>query len=142
VPDPRVPVTDMNGTTADAVTANWRQDKYTSNADPVPVATWEEAQLIVAEARGGQEAVAIINALRDQYGLDPFASTDEAEIQAQIQEERRRELFLEGHRLGDMRRHNLPLFPATGAPYNKGGTYGDARCFPLPDVERRNNPNL
>lgn len=141
-PDPRVPVTDMNGTTSDAVTPNWRQDKYTSNADPVPIATWEEAQLILAEVRGGQEAVAIINDLRDEYGLDPFASTDETAIQAQVQEERRRELFLEGHRLGDMRRKNLPLFPATGEPYNKGGTYGDARCFPLPDVERRNNPNL
>ena len=23
-----------------------------------------------------------------------------------------------------------------------GGTYGDQRCFPLPDIERNNNPNI
>jgi hypothetical protein len=142
VPDPRVPVTDMEGTTVDALTENWRQDKYTSPAQPVPIATYEEAQLIIAEVEGGQTAVNIINELRAEHGLPPFVSVNEAEIQAQVREERRRELFLEGHRLGDMRRLNLALFPATGTAYNKGGTYGDARCFPLPDVERRNNPNL
>jgi starch-binding outer membrane protein, SusD/RagB family len=142
VPDPRVPVTDMQGTTGDALTANWRQDKYQSPAAPVPIATWEEAQLIIAEVQGGQTAVNIINALRAPHGLPNFASTDEAVIQAQVREERRRELFLEGQRLGDMRRLNIAPFPATGTAYNKGGTYGDARCFPLPDVERRNNPNI
>lgn len=142
VPDPRVPVTDMGGTTGDALTPNWRQDKYTSPADPIPVATYDEAQLIIAEVEGGLTAVNIINELRAEHDLPPFVSADPAEIQAQVLEERRRELFLEGHRLGDMRRLNLPLFPATGEPYNKGGTYGDARCFPLPDVERRNNPNI
>jgi starch-binding outer membrane protein, SusD/RagB family len=141
-PDPRVSVTDMNGTTGDALTENWRQNKYQSPAAPVPIATWEEAQLIIAEIEGGQTAVDIINALRGEHDLPTFASTDETAIQAQVREERRRELFLEGQRLGDMRRLNLPLFPATGVAYNKGGTYGDARCFPLPDVERRNNPNL
>jgi hypothetical protein len=142
VPDPRVPVTDMEGTTGDALTANWRQDKYQSPATSVPIATYDEAQLIIAEVQGGQTAVNIINALRAEHSLPPFVSVIEAEIQAQVREERRRELFLEGHRLGDMRRLNLALFPATGTAYNKGGTYGDARCFPLPDVERRNNPNI
>ena len=142
VPDPRVPVTDMEGTTGDAITANWRQDKYQSPAAPVPIATYDEAQLIIAEVEGGQTAVNIINDLRAEHDLPAFVSVNEAEIQAQVLEERRRELFLEGHRLGDMRRLDLALFPATGTPYNKGGTYGDARCFPLPDVERRNNPNL
>jgi hypothetical protein len=132
----------MQGTTGDALTANWRQDKYQSPATPVPIATWEEAQLIIAEVEGGQTAVNIINALRAPHGLPTFASTDEAVIQAQVREERRRELFLEGQRLGDMRRLDIAPFPATGTAYNKGGTYGDARCFPLPDVERRNNPNI
>lgn len=142
MPDPRVPVTYMNRTTGDALTPDYRQDKYQGPAVPVPVATYEEAQLIVAEAEGGQEAVGIINALRAPHGLPPFVSVVEAEIQAQVLEERRREMFLEGHRLGDMRRHDLPPFPAVGAPYNKGGSYGDAGCFPLPAVERNNNPNI
>ncbi|HEX2166864.1 MAG TPA: RagB/SusD family nutrient uptake outer membrane protein, partial [Longimicrobiales bacterium] len=99
VPDPRVSVTDMGGTTVDAITENWRQNKYQSPAAPVPIARYEEAQLIIAEVEGGQTAVGIINALRAPYpALPTFASTDEAEIIAQVREERRRELFLEGHR--------------------------------------------
>jgi hypothetical protein len=141
-PDPRVDVTNMNSKTGDALTDNWRQNKYQSPSAPVPIARYEEAQLIIAEAEGGQEAVGIINALRAAHGLPAFASSNEAEIQAQVLEERRREFFLEGHRLGDMRRHNLPLFPAIGADFNKGGTYGAARCFPLPAVEVLNNPNI
>jgi hypothetical protein len=142
VADPRVPVTNMNRKTGDATTDDWRQDKYRTPATSLPIARYAEARLIVAEVRGGQEAVGIINALRTAHDLPTFASTNETEIQAQIVEERRRELFLEGQRLGDMRRHDAPLFPAAGAAYNKGGTYGQARCFPLPDVERRNNPNI
>ena len=142
VADTRVPVTNMNRKTGDATTDDFRQDKYRAPTASIPIARYAEAQLIIAEAQGGQQAVGIINALRTARNLPTFSSTDEATIQAQIIEERRRELFLEGHRLGDMRRHNLPLFPAAGATYNKGGTYGQARCFPLPDVEVRNNPNI
>ena len=66
-----------------------------------------------------------------------------AQVRAQVIEERRRELFLEGHRLGDMRRFQVPLNPATGTTYTTGGgTYGDQTCFPLPDVEKINNPNI
>jgi starch-binding outer membrane protein, SusD/RagB family len=62
---------------------------------------------------------------------------------AQLVEERRRELFLEGHRLGDIRRYNLAMSPAAGTAYpGGGGTYGSQSCFPLPDVERINNPNI
>lgn len=67
----------------------------------------------------------------------------ESEIQAQVREERRRELFVEGHRLYDTIRFNVPLNPLAGAPFpNGGGTYGTNKCLPLPDVERLNNPNI
>jgi hypothetical protein len=72
---------------------------------------------------------------------DPAGQTA-AQVRAQIIEERRRELFLEGRRFWDVQRFNLPLVPAPGAPYLTTGTYGDQRCFPLPAVERNNNPNL
>lgn len=143
IADPRVAVVDAGRNGADAQTRLWFQRKYADDAAPLPIATWEEAQLIIAEAEGGQSAVNIINALRARAGLPAtFASTNPAEIQAAVLEERRRELFLEGQRLYDVRRLNLPLVPALGAPYPKGGTYGDARCMPLPDVERATNPNL
>jgi len=144
VPDGRVSVTAAGRLAADNVTPLWIQAKYGSEAASIPIARWAEARLIVAEAQGGQAAVGIINVLHTRAGLPAFNSTDPAAIQAQIVEERRRELFLESHHIGDLRRYNLPLFPAPGTPYppKAGGTYGEQRCLPLPDVERLNNPSL
>jgi hypothetical protein len=119
------------------------QNKYKSLADPIPMATWREAVLIRAEVAGGATAVQLINQLRTAANLPAFASTVETEIQAQVREERRRELFLEGQRLYDTIRFNLPLVPAAGAVFpNGGGTYGNNKCLPLPDVERLNNPSI
>jgi starch-binding outer membrane protein, SusD/RagB family len=68
--------------------------------------------------------------------------TTPAEIQALIIQERARELYLEGHHLGDLRRFDIPNTPAAGEPYRQGGSYGSVRCFPLPAVEKTNNPNF
>lgn len=144
VPDPRVAVVDAGRGGSLPAVRLWSQNKYTSLTAPIPIATWREALLIRAEVAGGQTAVGIINQLRSRFtGLPTFASTDEAAIQAQVREERRRELFLEGHRLYDTIRFNVPFKPAAGAPFpNGGGTYGTNKCLPLPDIERLNNPNI
>jgi len=145
VPDPRVAVVDAGRGASMPTIRLWTQTKYTALTSPIPIATWREARLIQAEVAGGQTAVGLINALRARAGvnLPPFQSTVEATIQAQVQEERRRELFVEGHRLFDTIRFNVPLKPAAGAPFpNGGGTYGANKCLPLPDVERLNNPNI
>jgi len=141
VADPRVVAQD-GGYTATEGTPIWFQEKYTGQGSPLPLASWEEAQLIVAEAQGGSTAVGIINAFHDAAGLPHFESTDPAEIQAHVIQERDRVLWLTGHRFYDIRRLNLTLDPAPGTPYHKGGLYGDTRCLPLPDVERNNNPNI
>lgn len=155
-PDTRVRVT-AGSIGQDNLTKNvYLAQKYNSQAAPIALAKYQEAQLIVAEADyhlvGPSAAVPIINALHTAVGLPAFASTVATEILSQIVEERSRELFLEGHRFYDTNRFNLPLNPAVGAPFmppnpdgsirNKGGQYGDLRCLPLPDVERDNNPNL
>jgi hypothetical protein len=140
-PDPRVQVSDFIKVNTDG-TDLYYQYKYNSLSDPLPIATGDEAQLIVAEVQGGQTAVDIINQLHASAGLDDFEGGSAAEIAAQVIEERRRELWLEGHRFHDIRRLNLPLIPEPGTPYRKGGSYGDDRCFPIPDVEVRNNPNI
>jgi hypothetical protein len=105
-----------NGT--DNRTPLYIQTKYASSSSPIPIASYTEAQLILAEAQGSQTVAA----------------------------DRARVLFLEGQHLYDVRRLNLPLIPAAGIPYStvylKGGNYGTERCFPLPDVERLNNPNI
>lgn len=142
-PDPRVPVTDEGRNAADASTPLFTQQRYTSLSDSTPLATGVEAQLILAEAQGGQQAVGIINALHTYAGIAAdFSSTDPAVIQSQIIEERRRFLFVQGQHLFDQNRFDLPLVPPAGAAYPKGGSYGSQRCLPLPDVERLNNPNV
>lgn len=139
--DPRVPVSDYIRTNNDG-TDLYYQLKYEALDDPLPLATYDEAQLIIAEIQGGQTAVDIINDFHDAAGLPDFSSSNEAEIQAHLIEERRAELWLEGHRFNDVERLNLPLVPEAGTAYRKGLAYGDYRCFPLPDIEVRNNPNI
>jgi len=141
--DPRVPVLDMKRKASDGLTALMNQQLYLDRATPIPLARWEEAQLIIAEAQGGATAVNIINNLRTRRGLaGTYAGGTAAEIKNQVIAERQRELFLDGHRVGDLQRYNLPFFPAIGVVYAKGGIYGDVKCFPIPAVEINANPNL
>jgi hypothetical protein len=141
--DPRVPVLDMKRKAADGLTALMNQQLFLDRGTAIPIARWEEAQLIIAEAQGGQAAVNIINSLRARRSLPAtYSGGTAAEIKAQVVAERSRELFLDGHRLGDVVRYNLPLFPAVGLVYPKGGIYGDQKCFPLPAVERVANPKI
>jgi len=146
VPDPRVVVVNAGGSALDSDVPLFQAAKYSDVSSPIRIAGWEEARLILAEARlaAGDVAgaVEIINDLHDRVGLPPYGGGTPDEVMAQIIEERRRELFLEGHRLGDLIRYQLPLTPEPGTPFHRGGTYGSQLCFPLPDVERNNNPNM
>jgi len=63
-----------------------------------------------------------------------------AEYMAELIDQRRRELFLEGQHLGDIIRYGIALQPAAGTAYHFGGTYGNQICFPLPAAEKLNNP--
>ncbi len=144
--DPRVVAVDL-GIQAPATTIDmWSTSKYTSLESPVPVATWEEAQLIMAEAALDanqlQDAVDIINVLHDAVGLADFVSTDAGEIRDQLIYERAAELFLEGQHMQDLERLNLTLVPAPGTAAYHGGVYSNQICFPLPEVEYLNNPNI
>jgi hypothetical protein len=129
-PDPRVPVVKdpVRRTGQDGLTELWIQKKYTALDSPLPVATWDEAQLIIAEAEPAS-AVAAINNIRAKYGLPAYTATGSL---ADVQEERRRTLFLDGHRIGDMLRYGIP-FPI--GKNQKGVSYGDLTCLPLPSSE-------
>ncbi len=143
--DPRTATFDTEYNSGWSPGTVWGQEKHPSMGTPIPVARWAEAQLIIAEIQGGQVAVDIINALRDRWGLPEFASSNEGEIQDMVVEERRRELWFEGHRAYDIHRLELPLNPPAGAPYQpglKGGTYGDQTCIPMPVVESFNNKTI
>jgi hypothetical protein len=143
VVDPRTRVVKQAQKGIDGLTDMYFQQKYTSEASPIRLASYVEAQLIIAEVEGGQTAVNVINALHTAANIPPFAGTDAATIRAQVIEERRREFFLEGRRYGDLARFPDLFKEAAGGRHPfVGDVYAETRCLPLPDVELRNNPNL
>lgn len=126
------------------------QDLYTpwkvpSPSSPLMIASGDEAQFIIAEIVGGSDAVDIINDVRARNGVATTwtPSGGANEIRDKVIDERKRTLFLEGVRLGDLRRYidkfGLDFFP-TSTP--QGFPMGDQTCFPMPDIERNNNPGL
>lgn len=146
--DSRVPVAQATGLPSPTGIVIWFQSKYTTAASPIPLATYEEAQLIIAEAdiRSGSlgTALPILNASRARGGnTTPFAGTTQAEYMAELVEQRRRELFLESHHLADIIRYGISPTPPAGTPYHfGGGVYESQICFPLPASERLNNPRI
>jgi len=147
-PDPRTLVTNTGKTGTSQSTPIWTANKYSSLATTIPIAKYAEAQLIIAESKAATDATgaeaAINNARNTHPGMPQYSALGQtpAQILAQIVEERRRELFLEGHRLGDFHHFGLPILPAADSPYPASGNYGKLSCFPLPDVERINNPTI
>lgn len=145
--DPRVEVTDQETGHPNTGIALWFAEKYTDAGSPVQLASWEEAQLIIAEAaiEAGNygQASAIFNTLRANVGLSPhMASMDMAGMMDQLIEERAAELFLEGHHLWDMRRLGFRPYPPIGQDDGFGAVYGNQLCFDLPATEFQNNTSI
>jgi hypothetical protein len=153
--DPRVPYQDLNRPNALGV-PGVAQRKYLDPASPIPLATGDEAQLIIAEIDAADpatsaNAITIINTYRARGNQGPYVgATDPSSLRAEVIDQRRRELFLEGAHFGDIVRYNLTLTPATGTNFPAGLQYGSQQCtgsdtrvgLPLPDIERQNNPLL
>ena len=144
--DPRSAVTLTTTRAADNKnTPIYVPNKYSSgDAAPTPIARYEEAQLIIAEIQGGAQAVAIINAMRADVGLNPYTGLiDAPSIKNLVISERQRVLFLEGQRNYDIERFQIPFNPPVGTDFpTGGGQYGNTTCLPLPDIEKNNNPSL
>jgi hypothetical protein len=110
-----------------------------------------EARYIVAEADGPTAAtLAFVNERRAVGDQDPVNLTGEA-LMAELRDQRRRDFYLTGHRLGDVRRYirqGVGNYFPTGEwtfPPNEGTAprvYGSGQCFPIPNSELQSNPNL
>lgn len=160
VPDPRVSVATLGELSFDFTTIHWFHDKTSGRDTPTPLASYKEAQLVLAEAaaRTGDLATArtIINERHTLAGLPAFdggGSATQDEVIAHVIEERRRELFVEGgHRLNDMLRFRgtpfeIPFLGEPGSIHPDGldqtqSPYGTATCYPIPSDERFGNPNV
>ena len=149
VPDTRLDSDSLGVVGFDAVTEVYAQNKYADLGDDIPFSTWREAQLMIAEVDPTQ-SVAIINNLRAvPWGLPAYGGGTATEILETVLEERRRELWMQGTKLGDMLRvqgdPNLPDIPGylfeTGLN-QRGQAYGPATCYPLPLSESDNNTNF
>lgn len=134
----------------DGQTPLFQAGKYTSATSPIRFASGDEAQYIIAEveaaengAAGLQTAIDIINAVRARHGVAtvwaPSAPTRDM-VLSKVLDERGRTLFIEGQRMGDLRRYlaryEMDEFPESPEP-DLAGT-----CMPLPLEERENNPGI
>ena len=152
--DPRVMYKIAGETGFDNSTPLILQEKYPARTSPAVLASYREAQLIVAEAalQAGNYAAAggtldILNKLRASISLPALtaAAVDTAQVN-QLFRERAFWMYLTAHRLGDLRRlvrqysrGAESVFP-TG-PFFKGGNYGPDVNMPIPKVEE-NNPKF
>ncbi len=106
-------------------------------------ATHLEAQYVIAEADGATPAtLTFVNARRSAGNQAPVSLTGAALI-AELRNQRARDFFLTGQRLGDLRRYlaaGTDLFPKGKYPVFTD-FYGENKCFVVPLSEKAGNPN-
>jgi hypothetical protein len=106
----------------------------------IRVASRIEAQYIAAEAAGGvASTLTFVNAQRAANSQPVSTAATPDAILADLRDQKRREFYLDGHRLGEIRRYKaqyngLNFFPT-------GPNFGTVECFPLPIAETNANPN-
>jgi hypothetical protein len=92
-------------------------------------------------------ALPLINKHRLALALAPWTATTIDEGWTALRRERGIELWLEGRRLGDLRRWKAASRPGQLSAYEVPGTtsFLDAAqtlCFPISSLEMQTNPNL
>lgn len=104
-----------------------------------------EAQYIVAEATG--PTAATIEFVESRRSIAPTGTepTTAENFYQNLRDQRRRDFFLDGHRLGDLRRYKklyqVDQFPTGAHPNPAYGSYGTAECYVPHMDERIGNPN-
>ncbi|HEX8905358.1 MAG TPA: hypothetical protein VF771_10975 [Longimicrobiaceae bacterium] len=104
-----------------------------------------EAQYIKAEAEGLTPAnVTFLNTRRAVGGQAAVTPATNDEFLTLLRDQRRRDFFLDGHRLGDLRRYirlySLNFFPTGVRNSPRGGTYGSSVCYVPSIAEEVANP--
>lgn len=145
-PDPRKAVFYDGSLGVDGVTPHYSQWKYRELGADIPFLHADEMRLIEAEVawRGGDlgQALTIMNSLRSAVGLSPLpASADPEVVKQYLLNERLAELWMEGHRVVDLRRLGelRNVFAAMADPERPASR---PAMFPMDDDEARDNPNI
>ncbi len=144
--DTRIKYRDMNVLAQDSELRFIRQEKFNGWQAPMTLASGLEARYIAAEASGDMaERLALINERRAVGRQSTFSSNDANAVLRELMEQRARDFWLEGRKMGDYRRNPtaVPYFLPDGGTYYKPGvgSVGDQKCWPVPDAEKRNNPS-
>ena len=108
---------------------------YSNSYDPVPIMRSVELQLLQAEVHIGNgdysSAESIMNTIRTAAGVTDYSGTDASNAVDRVLHEKRYSLFLEGHRLVDMRHYGK-----TGdLPIDRPGRGDSIVTFPIPETE-------
>ncbi len=146
--DPRVPWDTIKTSSGaiqkgqDGLTNFFRQAKYKDLGADIPVAKGTEMLMIRAEnaLRSGDitGAWTLINQQRAVYGMAPLtAPADAATAWPVLEKEKGAVLWLEGRRLGDLRRWNAETGPAKNMFLETRN-----KCIPISLNELQTNPNL
>jgi hypothetical protein len=118
--------------------------KPIDNTSNVKFATGLEAQYILAEVDGATPAtLAFVNSRRAVGNQAPVNLTG-ADLITELRNQRARDFYLTGQRLGDLRRYlkaGTDLFPKGKYPVFTD-FYGDNKCFIIPLAEKAGNPNV
>lgn len=149
VDDPRVPWTaPAPGQLAgDGVLPFYGQAKYRSYEAPIRLASRIEADYIAAEAHGTAAMLELIAARRTANDQPPYVgASDPQSVLTELMEQRGREFYLEGKRMGDFRRHPAAVLHVAepGTAYYKPGfdAVGSEVCLPVPSAETLANPHF
>jgi hypothetical protein len=132
------------------------QTKYTGYASPIRLASSLEAQYISAEAQlhgsgNTAPALTLIASRRSAGGQGVYAGgVDSLSVITELLNQRARDFWLEGKKLGDLRRNpSVPLSGVltdpVGAPFYlpaRVPTFGSTFCAPIPPQETGANPNF
>ena len=106
---------------------------YSGSYDPVPMMRAVELQLLQAEVHIGNgdyvSAESIMNSLRTAAGVTEYSGTDASNAVDRVLHEKRYSLFLEGHRLTDMRHYGK----TAELPLDRDGD--TVVTFPIPETE-------
>ena len=112
----------------------------------IRLASLLEAKYIIAEAEGGTaEGIAFVESRRTAFPSTTAATaTTAANFRANLIQQRSRDFYLDGHRMGDLRRYKrfygIDLYPTGQYLGSSTVTYGDQMCWPINTAEVTNNP--